>query len=70
MTVRNKNNSKPCNDLGQVEIYDIQGNLVKKESLQTGLQKINLSNLTSSLYLVKINDPQGKPLKSIKLILE
>ena len=54
----------------QVEIYDIQGNLAKSEALQTGLQKINLTNMSKGLYLVKVKDANGKTLKSIKLIIE
>ncbi len=54
----------------KAEMYDILGNLIKSDILQTGLQKINLSNTSKGLYLVKVKDPKGNPLKTIKLIIE
>ncbi len=54
----------------KAEMYDILGNLIKSDILQTGLQKINLSNTSKGLYLVKVKDPKGNPLKTIKLIVE
>jgi hypothetical protein len=54
----------------KAEMYDILGNLVKSDILQRGLQKINLSNTGKGLYLVKVKDPKGNPLKTIKLIIE
>jgi hypothetical protein len=42
----------------------------KSDTLQTGLQKINLSNTIKGLYLVKVKDPKGNPIKTIKLLVE
>jgi hypothetical protein len=51
-------------------IYDLHGSLVANYYLKTGQQKINLANMSKGLYLVKVKDPKGNNLKTIKLVVE
>ena len=53
-----------------IEIYNLQGALVLQQTLQIGLQKINLANMNKGLYLVRVKDAKGSTLKYTKLTIE
>jgi len=54
-------------ELNQIAIYDLNGRLVKKESLkQMGTEKtINVSQLSSATYIVLISGPKGQITKQL-----
>lgn len=55
--------SEPLN----MEIYDLNGALVKNEKVNKGKNQLNLAGLSSQLYLVQFENEQGET-QTIKLI--
>lgn len=53
-----------------IELYDLDGKLIynSKLNIAEGRTQIELTNLSSSQYILKITDPAGKVLNTFKLI--
>lgn len=53
-----------------IEMYDLEGKLVYNSKLDVieGLNKIDLVNLSSSQYILRISDTSGNVLQTFKLI--
>lgn len=51
----------------QVQLYDYQGRLVKQASFETGKQELNVSDLSSQAYLLRIKN-DGGAVKTTKII--
>src|SRR5690606_20450030 len=49
------NVNEPVNML----VYDLQGRVVKQGRFETGLQTVNMSDLSSQTYILKINNEKG-----------
>ncbi len=55
---------------GMLNVYDVLGNRVIKESLKGSLNcYINVNNLENGMYIIKVNDEYGKMINSEKLII-
>ena len=50
-----------------MEIYSLQGKLVSSEKINIGQQLINMSNLSSQMYIVKFSNDEGAS-KTIKVV--
>ena len=50
-----------------MEIYNLQGKLVNSEKINIGQQLINMSNLSSQMYIVKFSNGEGAS-KTIKVV--
>ena len=50
-----------------MEIYNLQGKLVSSEKINIGQQLINMSNLSSQMYIVKFSNDEGAS-KTIKVV--
>ena len=50
-----------------MEIYNLQGKLVSSEKINIGQQLINMSNLSSQIYIVKFSNDEGAS-KTIKVV--
>ncbi len=50
-------------------VYDLQGRLVKNQKLNIGQQNINMSDLSSQLYIVKFNNRDGAS-KTMKVLVK
>ena len=50
-----------------MEIYNLQGKLVRSEKINIGQQLINMSNLSSQMYIVKFSNDEGAS-KTIKVV--
>jgi hypothetical protein len=50
-----------------MEIYSLQGKLVNSQKLNIGQQLINMSNLSSQMYIVKFSNDEGAS-KTIKVV--
>lgn len=53
----------------QMEVYDLKGRLVKKEIVSAGQQLVNMTDLSSQLYIVKFNNEEGAS-KTVKIIVK
>jgi hypothetical protein len=50
-----------------MEIYSLQGKLVNSQKINVGQQLINMSNLSSQMYIVKFSNDEGAS-KTIKVV--
>ena len=50
-----------------MEIYNLQGKIVSSEKINIGQQLINMSNLSSQIYIVKFSNDEGAS-KTIKVV--
>ena len=50
-----------------MEIYSLQGKLVNSQKINVGQQLINMSNLSSQIYIVKFSNDEGAS-KTIKVV--
>lgn len=48
------------NELLQLEVYDIQGRLVKNQQLEVGRQLVNMSDLSAQTYIFKFQNKMGQ----------
>ncbi len=55
---------------GTIQLYDMNGRIVyhEKFNLTEGTNRIDLTDLNSSQYILKVSDAQGKVLQTFKLI--
>ena len=53
----------------EMEVYDLQGRLVKNQRLNIGQQIINMSDLSAQLYIVKFNNVEGAS-KTMKVLVK
>lgn len=55
------------NEPVQVQLYDYQGRLIKQANFESGKQELNVSDLSSQAYLLRIKN-EGGALKTTKII--
>lgn len=55
------------NEPVQVQLYDYQGRLIKQAQFKTGKQQLDISNLSSQAYLLRIKNEEGA-VKTTKII--
>lgn len=61
------NESAFTNEKRSYQLYDIQGRLIKQNTINEAETQINLTGLSSSVYLLKVN-VNNKPLKTFKIL--
>lgn len=66
-TVVENNLDFEVNSKSEFTIYDLNGKLLLANKLETGAQSVDVSNLSSGLYLIKFADPIGDT-SSLKFI--
>lgn len=51
----------------EAELYDLQGQLLQRETIQTQIQKVYLQNLSAGTYLLRIKNEDNK-FQTLKII--
>jgi hypothetical protein len=56
-------------EVKQIKIYDVVGQLVKTEAVTSELSKVDVSNLNNGIYVVQLADVNGKVMMSSKFTM-
>ncbi|MGC4035014.1 MAG: T9SS type A sorting domain-containing protein [Chitinophagaceae bacterium] len=53
-----------------IELYDITGRILRKETAINVTTKIDVSNLPGGIYILKINNAKGKSIRQEKIVVQ
>lgn len=59
--------SNKASRLSQLQVLDIHGRLIAQQKVQEGLHQVNLANMNSGVYLIKVSDGRNSVIKRFVL---